>query len=36
VLTINSDPIPPIPGELSEEMEPGMTYAETGGAPTPV
>jgi hypothetical protein len=34
VLTINSDPIPlPIPGELSEEMEPGMAYAETDGAP---
>jgi hypothetical protein len=36
VLTINSDPIPPMPGELSEEMEPGMAYAETGGAPIPV
>jgi uncharacterized protein YukE len=36
VLTINSDPIPPMPGKLSEEMEPGMAYAETGGAPIPV
>jgi hypothetical protein len=36
VVTINSDPIPPTPGELSEEMEPGMAYVETGGAPIPV
>jgi hypothetical protein len=35
-LTINGDPTPPIPGELSEEMGPGMAYAEAGGAPIPV
>jgi hypothetical protein len=36
VVNTNSDPILPMPGELSEEMEPGMAYAETGGAPIPV